>query len=170
MEMKMLKSLGWEVNAITPYSYVELIEWELKQHFKPIDRSTLDEILLAFSLDAKLLEYRPCVIAVSALRCILEDENCLSHITNFIPIDQKKKIQPCYNKMQEILVGYQKTESNRNPSSPDTVLIKELQTPISMEHIDLSFMDGPTMKEKLKRKRDVQHDDDCVIMNKKYHV
>ncbi|MFS8001617.1 putative cyclin [Helianthus anomalus] len=169
MEMKILKSLGWEVNAITPFSYVELIEWELKQHFKPINRFRLDEILTASSLDFKLLDYRPCVIAVSAFKCILEDEICLSHITSFIPTDQKKKIQPCYNKMQEILVGYLKSDLNRNPSSPDTVLTKELQVPISMEQMDLSFMDGPATKEKLKRKRvQGQHDDHCVIMNKKH--
>ncbi|XP_076928392.1 putative cyclin-D7-1 [Bidens hawaiensis] len=169
MEMKILQSLGWEVNSVTPYSYVDLIEWELNQHFKPIVRSRFDEVLLASSLDLKLLGYRPCVIAVSGLRCILEDEVCLSHITSFIPTDQKKNVESCYNMMQEILVGYQKSELNRNPTSPDTVLTKEVLVPIQEENIDLSFIDGTATKDKLKRKRVHDHGaaDDCVIMHKK---
>ncbi|XP_076958008.1 putative cyclin-D7-1 [Bidens hawaiensis] len=172
MEMKILQTLGWEVNSVTPYSYVDLIEWELNQHFKPIVRSRLDEVLLASSLDVKLLAYRPCVIAVSGLRCILEDEVCLSHITSFIPTDQKKNVQSCYNKMQEMWVGYQKSELNRNPTSPDTVLTKEVQVPIHEENIDLSFIDGMTAtKDKLKRKRVHDHGaDDCVRMHKKKYM
>ncbi|KAI3811800.1 hypothetical protein L1987_21532 [Smallanthus sonchifolius] len=155
MELKVLRSLGWELNSITPYSYVELIEWELNNQFKPIARTRLDEILLASSLDAKLLAYRPCVIAISGLKCILEDENSLSHITSFIPEDQKQNIESCYNMMQEILVGH------HNPSSPDTVLTKELQVPIHVEQIDLSFIDGqPATNDNLiKRNRRVDDGD-----------
>ncbi|KAK1426998.1 hypothetical protein QVD17_15680 [Tagetes erecta] len=160
MELKVLKSLGWELDSITPYTYVELIDCELNREFKPFARSRLDEILLASSLDVKLLEYRPCVIAISGLKCIIEDEHCLSHITNFIPEEQEKNIQSCYNMIQEILVGY------ANPSSPDTVLTKELQVAINEGQIDLSFMDEPAMmKDDLKRKR-VDNEDDEVMMKK----
>ncbi|KAI3804152.1 hypothetical protein L1987_32325 [Smallanthus sonchifolius] len=165
MELKILRSLGWELNSITPYSYVELIEWELNNQFKPLVRSRLDEILLASSLDAKLLAYRPCVIAISGLKCILEDENSLSHITRFIPEDQKQYIQSCYTMMQEILVTHQ------NPSSPDTVLTKEyLQGPIHVEQIDLSFIDGPpaTNDNLINRKRRVDDGDDCGFKSKKH--
>ncbi|KAD3336214.1 hypothetical protein R6Q59_028556 [Mikania micrantha] len=172
MEMKILKSLGWELNSVTSCTYAQLIECELHNHLKLVGRSRLHEILLASSLDVKMLEYRPCVIAMSGLRCVLEDEQCLSHITSFIPKDQTQNIQSCYNKMQEILVGCEKSESNRNPSSPDTVLTKELQVAMNDAQIDLSFIDEPAMKDSnmIKRKRVMEDDDDddCAIKHKKY--
>ncbi|KAK9069310.1 hypothetical protein SSX86_013426 [Deinandra increscens subsp. villosa] len=158
MEMKILKCLGWEVNSVTPFSYVELIEWEVSRNFKPaFPRSRLDDILVASSLDVKLLQYRPCVIAMSGVRCILEDEDSLSHITTFIPTDQQENVQSCYMILQEILSGNQQKskilQPTRNPCSPDTVLTGVAAIPIHEEEIDLSFIDEqPAM---IKRKRDV---------------
>ncbi|KAI3525844.1 hypothetical protein L1887_04973 [Cichorium endivia] len=175
MELKILELLGWELNSITPHSYVELIVWELNSYFRNhfvLDElsSRLNDVLLASSLDYKLLKYRPCVIVMSGLRCVLEDflpltyQDCLSHITNFIPPDQTKNQQTCFKMMQETLVRFCKSEANGNPSSPDTVLTKE-QVAILEEQVDLSFIDGHNAKNNMiKRKK--EEDDGCSI-NKK---
>ncbi|CAH1424888.1 unnamed protein product [Lactuca virosa] len=181
MELRILESLGWELNSITPHSYVELIVWELNSYFKNhlvLDElsSRLNDLLLASSLDYKFLKYRPCVIVMSGLRCVLEDflqltyQDCLSHITNFIPSDQtiQENLQTCCKMMQETLVRCCKSEANGNPSSPDTVLIKE-QVAIFEEQIDLSLIDGSNVQKKknlVKRKK--EEDDGCFIKHKKY--
>ncbi|CAI9287547.1 unnamed protein product [Lactuca saligna] len=179
MELRILESLGWELNSITPHSYVELIVWELNSYFKNhlvLDElsSRLNDLLLASSLDYKFLKYRPCVIVMSGLRCVLEDflqltyQDCLSHISNFIPPDQTENLQTCCKMMQETLVRCCKSEANGNPSSPDTVLIKE-QVAIFEEQIDLSLIDGSNLQKKknlVKRKR--EEDDGCFIKHKKY--
>nr|XP_043608907.1 putative cyclin-D7-1 [Erigeron canadensis] len=171
MELKILRSLGWELNSITPHSYVELITWELSSVMRPfvVDNlsSRLNDVLLASSLDVKSLVYRPSVVAMSGLKCVLEDEECLSYITTFIPQDQQlENLQSCYELMQEILVRCRKQpDANGNPSSPDTVLIKE-QVAIYEEQVDLSFIDGPNtlmlLTNGLKRKRGEDGHDHCV--------
>ncbi|KVI03383.1 Cyclin-like protein [Cynara cardunculus var. scolymus] len=54
MELKIMDSLGWELNCVTPHSYVESITWELSSVIKPyvLDRLTsrLNDDLLASSL------------------------------------------------------------------------------------------------------------------------
>lgn len=70
--------------------------------------------------------------------------------------------------MQETLVRCCKSEANGNPSSPDTVLIKE-QVAIFEEQIDLSLIDGSNLQKKknlVKRKR--EEDDGCFVKHKKY--
>ncbi|XP_071687331.1 putative cyclin-D7-1 [Rutidosis leptorrhynchoides] len=173
MEMKILKVLRWELNSITPHTYVELINWELKSILKPLVlddlSSRFNDVVLASSLDVKMLRYRPSVIAMSGLKCVVvkDQEYCLSHITSFIPTGQEKNLQSCYKTMQEILVRSHKLEANGNPSSPDTVLAKEPVT-IREQQVDLCFIDGPAtdMMNKLKRKR-YGDQDEWVVNHKK---
>ncbi|KAL4587316.1 hypothetical protein LXL04_000185 [Taraxacum kok-saghyz] len=176
MELRLMESLGWELNSTTPHSYVELIIWELNSHFKNhiLDElsSRLSDVLLSSSLDYKLLQYRPSVIVMSGLRCVLEvfppskNQDCLSHITNFVTPDETKNVQTCCKMMQETLVRLCKSEANGNPSSPDTVLTKD-QIAIFEDQIDLSLIDGFNVKKKklLKRRREV--DDGSFMKHKK---
>ncbi|KAI3669566.1 hypothetical protein L6452_40806 [Arctium lappa] len=177
MELKIMESLGWELNCITPHSYVELIAWELNSVIKPyiLDQLTsrLNDDLLASTLDEALLVYRPSVIVMSGIRPVLEDffqstsQDYLSHITSFIPSDQTHNLQSCYEMMHQILVRFRKSEASSNPSSPDTVLTKE-QVAIHEGQVDLSFIEGPDTKSKLKRKRGGGEEDDHYVMIKKH--
>ncbi|XP_024974693.1 putative cyclin-D7-1 [Cynara cardunculus var. scolymus] len=174
MELKIMESLGWELNCVTPHSYVELIAWELNSVIKPyvLDQLTsrLNDDLLASSLDEALLVYRPSVIVMSGLRLVLDDffpstrQDYLSQLTSFIPPDQTQNLQTCCETMHQILVRSRKSEASSNPSSPDTVLTKE-QVAIREGQVDLSFMEGPDKKSKLKRKRG-EEDDHCVMIKK----
>lgn len=63
--------------------------------------------------------------------------------------------------MQQIGVTSSKPHAKGNPSSPDTVLNKE-QVSIYEDQVDLSFIHGGAVSNKLKRKRK----DDYNVKNK----
>ena len=63
--------------------------------------------------------------------------------------------------MQQVWSTSSKPHSNWDPSSPDTVLTKE-QVDIYEDQVDLSFIHGPDMNKKLKRKRKADYN----VMNK----
>ncbi|KAH0638421.1 hypothetical protein KY285_035007 [Solanum tuberosum] len=89
MELALLETLGWRLNSTTPYSYIELFQWSINS------LKTVNDLLLRILLDAKFLEFRPCVIAQSVVTCISEDlsllidDSCFNNFTRLIPQDQK---------------------------------------------------------------------------------
>nr|GEW71043.1 hypothetical protein [Tanacetum cinerariifolium] len=171
MEFKILECLNWEVNSTTPHSYVELISWKLGSIMNPfaVDElsSSLNNILLSSLLVVKMLGYQPSVIFKSGLIRVLEDlypssyHEYISHIVGFFPPDQKENLESCNEIIQQIGVTSTKPHAKGDPSSPDTVLTKE-QVAIYEDQVDLSFIHGPAVSNKLKRKRK----DDYNVKNK----
>ncbi|XP_052175347.1 putative cyclin-D7-1 [Diospyros lotus] len=114
MELTLLKALGWRLGSVTPYSYVEpLLIWNRdalgSSLFEELT-AKLTKLLLSTLSDSRFLEFRPCVTAISALRCIIEDSAPLTnnphlaHVTNLIPEDQKDYLIKCDKIMEEKLV------------------------------------------------------------------
>ncbi|KAA8518930.1 hypothetical protein F0562_016296 [Nyssa sinensis] len=175
MEMTVLKALGWRLNSTTAYSYVELLTLNIHEHsLKPclLEESTnqLAEFLLTTLLDFKFLEFRPCVVAISALQCIFEELHPstsgthLAYIFKLIPQDQKDDLIKCREIMEERLVDrplYNVIACGSSyycPSSPVTVLTME-QVDIFDCQIDLSLFKMPgshidLKSSKKKRKRE----------------
>ncbi|XP_060206212.1 putative cyclin-D7-1 [Lycium barbarum] len=137
MELTLLEALGWKLNSTTPYSYVELLQWSinsLKLSVLQDFTSRVNELLLGILLDAKFLEFRPSVIAQSAVNCISEymspliDDSCFNHFTGLIPQDQKDDLSKCQKMMnkQFLIEEFQEFVTcggyYYGPSSPVTVL------------------------------------------------
>ncbi|PHT99357.1 hypothetical protein BC332_31700 [Capsicum chinense] len=140
MELALLETLGWRLNSPTPYSYIELLQWNinpLKLSLLQDFTSRVNELLLGILLDAKFLEFRPCVIAQSAVTCISEDlsllieDSCFNNFTGLIPQDQKDDLSKCQRMMykQFLIEEFQELVTCGGfycgPSSPVTVLTKQ---------------------------------------------
>ncbi|KAK9289988.1 hypothetical protein L1049_008150 [Liquidambar formosana] len=173
MELMLLQALEWRLGSTTAYSYVELLIWNiesLKPHLHEEVTTRVTELLLGALLDSKLLEFRPCVIAVSALRCGLEElvpSTCAAHLTynaRLIPEDQKDDLVQCHKIMEAGMVDplynlIARGHSHYCPSSPVTVLLTE-RIDIYDFHVDLSLFKMPAgsnadlESRRKKRKRD----------------
>ncbi|CAL5422603.1 unnamed protein product [Camellia sinensis] len=104
--------------------------------------------------NSKFVEFRPCVVAISALRCVIQDSlpsptyNAhLDHITRLIPEDQKDDLIKCHKIMEEKMVW---------PSSPVTVLKMEYnwQVDLSLFNKMHGFNINQLKSSKMKRKRE----------------
>ncbi|KAL2481568.1 putative cyclin-D7-1 [Abeliophyllum distichum] len=138
MELTLLKALGWRMDSPTPYSYIELLICTIDTLNKTlVDNLTarVSQLLLNTLLDSKFLEFRPCVVAMSAVRCILEDDlipstynTSLDHFDTFISQDQKEEVIKCQRWIEtELMTDYNNILESQNanyssPTSPVTVL------------------------------------------------
>ncbi|XP_015087460.1 putative cyclin-D7-1 [Solanum pennellii] len=138
MELTLLETLGWRLNSTTPYSYIELFQWNINTLKLSLLRdftSCVNDLLLRILLDVKFLEFRPCVIAQSVVTCISEDlsllidDSCFNNFTRLIPQNQKDDLSKCQRMMinkQFLIKEYQELITsevfNYGPSSPVTVL------------------------------------------------
>ncbi|CAL5351321.1 unnamed protein product [Camellia sinensis] len=104
--------------------------------------------------NSKFVEFRPCVVAISALRCVIQDSlpsptyNAhLDYITRLIPEDQKDDLIKCHKIMEEKMVW---------PSSPVTVLKMEYnwQVDLSLFNKMHGFNINQLKSSKMKRKRE----------------
>ncbi|KAM7468052.1 hypothetical protein LguiB_015614 [Lonicera macranthoides] len=100
MELTVLKALDWRLICTIPFSYVELMTWNIIDLLAEpllVDQlmDRLNDLLIRTLIDSEFLAFRPSVIAVSALKCVLEElfpstpHVHLSHFSTLIPIDQK---------------------------------------------------------------------------------
>nr|QYW07133.1 cyclin D7-1 [Dimocarpus longan] len=138
MELTLLQALGWRLDCITTYSFVDL----LISNLDSMDSHVLDElstrvtkVLFGYMIDFQLLKYRPSVVAVSALWCSLEglmlpSHAHLAHITKLFKHDQKDDVVKCHTTMKSR--GEDPLCNIRVcgrpcywPSSPVTVLLRE---------------------------------------------
>ncbi|GKB78627.1 putative cyclin-D7-1 [Tanacetum coccineum] len=139
MEFKILECLNWEVNSTTPQSYVELISWKLGSIMNPFAVDELSSSLNNILLSSLLARSRRLTRA------------------QFI----QENLESCNEIIQQIGVTSTKPHAKGDPSSPDTVLTKE-QVAIYEDQVDLSFIHGRAVSNKLKRKRK----DDYNVKNK----
>ncbi|KAJ0028699.1 hypothetical protein Pint_35385 [Pistacia integerrima] len=154
MELTLLQTLGWHLGCVTPYSYVELLLSNvdsLEYHLHNQLTTRFTQLLLGAMLDFKLLEFRPSLIAVSALRCCLDEliPSSCSHLasTSLLNQFQKDDLHKCHmimksrmvDPLSNILVSGQ---LHNWPSSPVTVLVKE-RIDIYDSQVDLSMFKLP---------------------------
>ncbi|CAK9179457.1 unnamed protein product [Ilex paraguariensis] len=148
------------------FSYFELLTWNLVAS-KPLIREELTARVIELLLDAllgrthylepsyfddsKFLEFRPCVIAISALRCGIEEmipstnhAYELINFTSLIPQDHQEDVLIKCHKIMEKHFSDQVNNlltpggSYYYPSSPVTVLTTQ---PVDIDdcHVDLSL-------------------------------
>ncbi|OVA17811.1 Cyclin [Macleaya cordata] len=168
MELRVLKALGWRLSCVTAYSYLELLMHQLDSlqpdlHLTITSRVT--ELLLGTLSDLKFTEFRPSTIAVSALRCCLEEilpsksNAYLSDLTSLIPQDQMSEIVNCHKIMEErvadpLMYTIIACGCSYFPSSPVTVMTMEA-IDIYTFHVDLSLVkDSRPISNPKKRKRE----------------
>lgn len=64
MELKLLQTLDWRLNSTTPYSFLELMTWDIDFLIKPLFIEDLfpqlNEMLLRALLGDKLIPSIPC--------------------------------------------------------------------------------------------------------------
>ncbi|KAF8397437.1 hypothetical protein HHK36_016354 [Tetracentron sinense] len=151
MELTILQALGWRLGPTTAYSYVEFMTWKLETlqpHLHDAITSRVAELLLGALSDPKFLELRPCLVAVSALRCSLEEllpsksDTHLAYFVSLIPDDHKDDLDKCHKIMEERVVDplYSLIACGNSccPSSPVTVMTRE-QINVYGCYVDLSL-------------------------------
>nr|GLL24287.1 putative cyclin-D7-1 [Ipomoea trifida] len=136
MELTLLEALGWRLSSTTPYSYLHLLtaSFQFQQTLPEPEeeelRSHITDMLLGALLDPKFLEFRPCVLAQTALKCSLEEflpletsTRCFNHFTALIPQDHKNDLEKCEIMMDKGVIQNVRTCGRLYcPSSPVTVL------------------------------------------------
>ncbi|XXG66312.1 hypothetical protein AAC387_Pa05g3820 [Persea americana] len=134
MELKVMKALGWRLSCITAYSYVDLLTWNLGSLHVGLS-ALVTELLVATLLDPKFITFRPCTVAVAALRCSLEEllpSKSATHLSDLVPIlsvDQMAEMNKCHVIMEECiadpLYSLKSNDPPYFPSSPVTVLVAD---------------------------------------------
>ncbi|CAI9098288.1 OLC1v1034909C1 [Oldenlandia corymbosa var. corymbosa] len=149
MELNMLETLEWRLRPATSYSYFELLtkssinnllKFNQKQHFGPEFEERVIELLGGALLDSKFLEFRPSVIAMSALQHISDElgsardgQNsvCMARFRALIASpDQQEKLIKCHEMMTMMMEENSVDTNCKNcddPSSPVTVLANNTQ-------------------------------------------
>ncbi|XP_019162304.1 PREDICTED: putative cyclin-D7-1 [Ipomoea nil] len=155
MELTVLQALGWRLSSTTPYSYLHLLtasfhfQQTLSEPEKEELRSHITDMLLGALLDPKLVEFRPCVLAETALKCSLEEflpletnsSSCFNHFTALIPQDHKNDLEKCEIMMDKGLIQNVRTCGRLYcPSSPVTVLTTKHNHSHSHSHSDCSLL------------------------------
>ncbi|XP_068644837.1 putative cyclin-D7-1 [Aristolochia californica] len=137
-ELTVMKVLDWRLSSVTAYSYVDLLTWHQDSLHVAIT-ARMTELLLGALPDTKFIEFRPCVIALSALRCSLEElspsraTSQLSELTYLFPYSHQEEVNKCHKVMEERVVDPLLITipalgpSSYSPSSPVTVMpVKEI--------------------------------------------
>ncbi|KAL8517536.1 hypothetical protein ACS0TY_015695 [Phlomoides rotata] len=160
MELNLMTALGWRMNSTTPFSYIHLIVQRIHHDSEDLTQR-VTELLLNALLDPKFLEFKQSVIAISAIRCIVEEElsesgNVNASLANLVhtivPQEQKDNVIKCVAMMEQ--VSGSGSCWGGGPSSPVTVLKEEV----------FSFCDSGAaadVEKKSSRKRKME-ERDCI--------
>ncbi|KAG2690615.1 hypothetical protein I3843_09G191600 [Carya illinoinensis] len=150
MELALLEALGWCLGSTTAYSCTELLLWSIDSlkpqlHEECITRVT--KLLVGAVSDSRFLEFRPSVVAASALCCSLDElvpsksDAHLSSITRLLNQAQKDDLVKCHRVMEAQKYGplHNLIHYYDCPPSPTTVLQKQ---PIDIYecHVDFCFL------------------------------
>ncbi|XP_029128243.1 putative cyclin-D7-1 [Cajanus cajan] len=132
MELILLKALGWRLNSMTSYSFVEMLHVDFFEPFlyeKFISRVT--DLLLQATLDQKMLEFRPSIVGISALWCTLDQlfpstsDTYITYIMRLLNQSQKDDIIKCH-KLMETQTSLWCENHHYCPLSPTTVLLNRI--------------------------------------------
>ncbi|RLN42500.1 cyclin-D2-2-like [Panicum miliaceum] len=124
MEIFVMGSLNWRMQAVTPFSYIDYFMDKFIQG-KPLScgfASRCTELILGTLEATKFLQFRPSEIAAAA---VLSSAAAESHALDFssaliasnIPVD-KQTVRRCYEAMQEVGLVKKREEGNARPSVP----------------------------------------------------
>ncbi|KAJ4729922.1 Cyclin [Melia azedarach] len=112
MEYLILGALKWRMRSITPFSFISLFIDLLKLKDPPLEQALKNratEIILKAQYDIKLLEFKPSVIAASALLSASRELfplqfSCFRKalITSCSYVNKENMLQ-CYNAMEDII-------------------------------------------------------------------
>ncbi|PVH32608.1 hypothetical protein PAHAL_9G441800 [Panicum hallii] len=130
MEIFVMGSLNWRMQAVTPFSYINYFMDKFTQG-KPLScgfASRCSELILGTLEATKFLQFRPSEIAAAAVLLAAAESHALDFtsalIASNIPID-KQTVKRCYEAMQEVGL-VKKNEGNASrpsvPKSPYGVL------------------------------------------------
>ncbi|XP_058209122.1 putative cyclin-D7-1 [Rhododendron vialii] len=178
MELTLLKTLGWRLGSVTAYSYIELLMSNfidtLSSFLLGELTTRVNELLLGALSDSELVEFRPCTIAISAVKCVIKElelpstaNSHLAYINSLIPGDQKDDIIKCHKilegKLAYPLLLHNSMDRRRYcicPPSPVTVLKREQVEACGCQGDHLSLFKMPNLKSSnmIKWKREVDHD------------
>ncbi|XVF87600.1 hypothetical protein PTKIN_Ptkin18bG0133000 [Pterospermum kingtungense] len=134
MELLVLDALNWRMRSVTPFSFIcffismfELKDPPLTQALK--DRAT--DIIFQARNEIKLLEFKPSIIAASALLLASHELFPLqypSFETSILSCEyvNKENLLKCFNEMQEMVI------KETSESVVDTVSSSSTRTPISV--------------------------------------
>ncbi|XP_020524113.1 putative cyclin-D7-1 [Amborella trichopoda] len=138
MELTVLKTLDWRLNAVTTYSFVDTFIGRMGPlHYVLHDSLTarVTEFVLNTLLDLDFLQFRASSLAACALRCALEellplmDGYHVSGLSSIIPQQQKDEIERCHECMELRLVdplcSLTTSYCRFSPPSPVTVMTTE---------------------------------------------
>lgn len=173
MELTVLKALDWRVDSTTPFSYIHLLTQTTSDHASNTNQTLIQHrvthLLLDALLDPRFLEFPQFVVAISAVKAVLQDSflsssaaadyASLAHLETLIPQHHKDDMIRC---MEKILMCGSYFSS---PSSPVTVLKVDL---FSCKE----FRTAPTkmdMRWSRKRKREEGEEEVKLIMDEKFN-
>ncbi|XP_075510186.1 putative cyclin-D7-1 isoform X2 [Primulina tabacum] len=153
MELTLLKTLAWRMDCSTPFSYIELMICSIDS----LNKTRLDDLisrvtqlLLDAVIDYKFLEFRSSVIAMSAVRCIYENNASITPLNTMIPQKHMDDLIRCQKMMEKL---WFKDHHSGNSLSPVTVLKVELYNCYDYR-VDLSLLKMPRVNIIRKRKRE----------------
>ncbi|KAK7390510.1 hypothetical protein VNO78_25817 [Psophocarpus tetragonolobus] len=132
MELILLKALGWRLNSVTSYSFVEMLNVDfLEPHLYEKLISQVTELLVQATLDQKMLEFKPSIIGISAFWCTLDQlfppilDTYIAYIIRIFSQSHKDDIIKCH-KLMEALTSMCSENHHNCPLSPTTVLLNTL--------------------------------------------
>ncbi|KAG5042491.1 putative cyclin-D7-1 [Glycine max] len=132
MELILLKVLGWRLNSVTSFSFVEMLSVGfLEPHLHEKFISRVIDLLIQATLDQKMLEFRPSIVGISALWCTLDQlfppksDTYIAYIMSILNQSQKDDIIKCHKLMETQTSMRCENHHCYCPLSPTTVLYIE---------------------------------------------
>ncbi|XXG44478.1 hypothetical protein AAC387_Pa01g4272 [Persea americana] len=130
MELMVLSKLQWEMNPVTPLSFIEhivrILGLKTHQHWDFFRRC--ESLMLSFIADSSVMCCLPSVIAAATVLHVMDEmELCDSvqygrELLDHLNLD-KEKVEHCWQLMQELrLRGSNQRWSVSPPASPDSVM------------------------------------------------
>uniref|UniRef100_J3MYA1 Uncharacterized protein n=2 Tax=Oryza brachyantha TaxID=4533 RepID=J3MYA1_ORYBR len=128
MELLVLSTLKWRMQAVTPFSYADYFLRELNGGDAPSRRSAMrsEELILCIARGTECLEFRPSEIAAAVAIAIVagEEERHTLHTTASCPHVNKERVSRCHEVIQamELITLQPRRVSSSMPQSPTGVL------------------------------------------------
>eukprot|EP00252_Welwitschia_mirabilis_P019715 TRINITY_DN4643_c0_g1_i1.p1 TRINITY_DN4643_c0_g1~~TRINITY_DN4643_c0_g1_i1.p1 ORF type:complete len:199 (-),score=38.50 TRINITY_DN4643_c0_g1_i1:173-733(-) len=135
MELSVLKSLEWRMNAVTVFTYLDPVAQYLNIEAQNASFliSRVSELLLAALTDVEFLEFRPSTVLLSAMLCAfyeLMPLQAFSHVSQLSVLfdTEQDKLKKCHRFMEEMIADpispCATPVTSKLPRSPATVFHK----------------------------------------------
>ncbi|KAI9097567.1 hypothetical protein K1719_025338 [Acacia pycnantha] len=117
MELLVLSTLRWRMQAITPFSFIDYFLYKVNDEQRP-ERSSIMRSIQIISSTARgvdLLEFRPSEVAAAVAICVLRETQTVNTdkaISVVSPHVKKERVVECLKIIKEV------ASSNRRPQSP----------------------------------------------------